>query len=93
MTEGPSTEPAARTFVVPCADLDAGAPWRWLRAGWRDMRRAPGLTRPALQATLRAMQGVSLGGVSFSAPTEGKIASGIDVADILVMTHNGRMLR
>ena len=51
------------------------------------------LTRPALQATLRAMQGVSLGGVSFSAPTEGKIASGIDVADILVMTHNGRMLR
>jgi hypothetical protein len=39
------------------------------------------------------MQGVSLGGVSFSAPTEGKIASGIDVADILVMTHNGRMLR
>lgn len=57
------------------------------------LRRAPGLTRPALQATLRAMQGVSLGGVSFSAPTEGKIASGIDVADILVMTHNGRMLR
>ena len=44
MTEGPSTEPAARPFVVPCADLDAGAPWRWLRAGWRDMRRAPGLT-------------------------------------------------
>ncbi|MBD9468013.1 DUF2189 domain-containing protein [Pseudoxanthomonas sp. PXM01] len=44
MTEGSSTEPAARPFVVPCADLDAGAPWRWLRAGWRDVRRAPGLT-------------------------------------------------
>ena len=57
------------------------------------LRRAPGLTRPALQANLSAMQGVSLGGVSFSAPTEGKIASGIDLADILVMTHNGRMLR
>lgn len=57
------------------------------------LRRAPALTRPALQATLRGMQRVPLGGVSFSAPAEGKIASGIDVSDILLMTRNGRMLR
>jgi len=44
MTQGPSIEPATRPFVVPSADLDAGAPWRWLRAGWRDVRRTPGLT-------------------------------------------------
>ena len=31
-------------FVVPCRDLDMGAPWRWLRAGWQDIRRAPRLT-------------------------------------------------
>ena len=34
----------SRPFVVPCRDLDAGAPWRWLRAGWRDLRQAPGLS-------------------------------------------------
>ena len=34
----------ARPFVVPCAALDAGAPLRWLRAGWRDLRAAPGLS-------------------------------------------------
>ena len=44
MTGASSPEPVARPFVVPCADLDAGAPWRWLRAGWRDLRRSPGLS-------------------------------------------------
>ena len=44
MAEPPATDPAARPFVVPCADLDTGAPWRWLRAGWRDLRRAPALS-------------------------------------------------
>ena len=44
MAEPPATDPAARPFVVPCADLDPGAPWRWLRAGWRDLRRAPALS-------------------------------------------------
>jgi uncharacterized membrane protein len=34
----------ARPFVVPCATLDMRAPWRWLRAGWRDLRAAPGLS-------------------------------------------------
>lgn len=34
----------ARPFVVPCAMLGFGAPWRWLRAGWRDLRATPALT-------------------------------------------------
>jgi uncharacterized membrane protein len=34
----------ARPFVVPCAELDARAPWRWLARGWQDYRRAPGLS-------------------------------------------------
>ena len=41
------TEPMpedARPFVVPCATLDMAAPWRWLRAGWRDLRAAAGLS-------------------------------------------------
>ena len=33
-----------RTFVVPCATLARGAPLRWLALGWRDLRRAPGLS-------------------------------------------------
>jgi len=42
----PAAEPdvAARPFVVPCAALGAAAPLRWLAAGWRDFRRAPGLS-------------------------------------------------
>lgn len=32
----------AHPFVAPCRTLDAGAPWRWLRLGWRDLVRAPG---------------------------------------------------
>jgi uncharacterized membrane protein len=31
-------------FVVPCRQLDARAPWRWLALGWQDLRRAPALT-------------------------------------------------
>lgn len=34
----------ARAFVVPCARLGMDAPWRWLRKGWADVRRAPALT-------------------------------------------------
>ena len=44
MSHESPTEPATRAFVVPCVVLDVAAPWRWLRAGWRDVRRAPGLT-------------------------------------------------
>ena len=42
-----SHEPApapARPFAVPCVQLDRGAPLRWLRLGWADFRRAPGLS-------------------------------------------------
>lgn len=28
-------------FAAPCRNLAAGAPWRWLRAGWRDFLAAP----------------------------------------------------
>ncbi len=44
MSDEPSADAAPRAFVVPCKTLDAGAPWRWLRAGGRDFRRAPGLS-------------------------------------------------
>ena len=35
---------SGRPFVVPCATLSAGASLRWVAAGWRDVRRAPGLS-------------------------------------------------
>jgi uncharacterized membrane protein len=31
-------------FVVPCRQLDARAPLRWLAQGWRDLRRTPRLS-------------------------------------------------
>jgi uncharacterized membrane protein len=31
-------------FVAPCRALAAGAPLRWVRLGWQDVRRAPGPT-------------------------------------------------
>ncbi len=34
-------DPEALPFVAPCRRLDYAAPLRWLRAGWRDLRRAP----------------------------------------------------
>lgn len=40
----PEPEQDPRPFVVPCADLTLDAPWRWLRLGWQDLKRAPGLT-------------------------------------------------
>lgn len=29
-------------FLAPCREVSAGAPFRWLAAGWRDMKAAPG---------------------------------------------------
>jgi len=43
MSETPP-EHESRAFTVPCRVLDAGAPLRWLRAGWADYRRTPGLS-------------------------------------------------
>ena len=40
----PGQAPSERPFIVPCNTLDRRAPLRWLGAGWRDLRRAPGLT-------------------------------------------------
>jgi uncharacterized membrane protein len=34
----------ARPFAVPCRPLPLRAPLRWLALGWRDLRRAPGLS-------------------------------------------------
>ncbi|MCB1753229.1 MAG: DUF2189 domain-containing protein [Gammaproteobacteria bacterium] len=35
-------DPDRLPFAAPCKDLATGAPVRWLRLGWRDLRRAPG---------------------------------------------------
>lgn len=40
----PTDSVDGRPFVVPCARLGYGAPLRWLRLGWRDLRRAPAVT-------------------------------------------------
>lgn len=37
-------EAEPKPFVAPCRDLPRGAPFEWLRAGWRDYRAAPGLS-------------------------------------------------
>ena len=36
------TEP--KPFVAPCRELAPGAPFGWLKAGWKDFRDAPGLS-------------------------------------------------
>ena len=40
--QSPPPAEDARPFVAPCRTLAAGAPFRWLRLGWADLRRAPG---------------------------------------------------
>ena len=37
-------DPPPRPFVTPCRQLQMDAPWRWLRLGWHDLRRAPALS-------------------------------------------------
>lgn len=45
MTTGPGTPaPDPRPFLIPCRQLDTRAPLLWLRLGWQDFRRAPGLS-------------------------------------------------
>lgn len=33
-----------KPFVAPCNKLDAGAGFRWLQAGWKDFKQAPGIS-------------------------------------------------
>ena len=49
-----------RPFVVPCATLDSAAPLRWLRAGWRDLRAAPGLSMVFGVVIVLVSAGISL---------------------------------
>ena len=42
--ELPPDSDVPRPFVLPCATLAWSAPMRWLRLGWKDFRRAPGLS-------------------------------------------------
>lgn len=42
--EAPGEDPDARPFVAPCRVLGFSAPLAWLRLGWQDYRRAPGLS-------------------------------------------------
>jgi uncharacterized membrane protein len=39
----PNGDPAAPAFLTPLNKLGLAEPWRWLAAGWRDFRRAPGI--------------------------------------------------
>ncbi len=41
---GSGGAPPPRPLLVPCARLGLDAPWRWLRRGWQDVCRAPGLS-------------------------------------------------
>jgi uncharacterized membrane protein len=38
----PGDNADALPFLAPCRDVSPSAPFRWLAAGWRDMRVAPG---------------------------------------------------
>jgi uncharacterized membrane protein len=37
MSELPPDDATALPFVAPCRPIRPGAPWRWIRAGWRDL--------------------------------------------------------
>ncbi len=50
----------ARPFVVPCVALEIRAPLRWLRAGWRDVRAAPGLSLVFGVVIVAVSAGISL---------------------------------
>ena len=47
-------------FVAPCRDLEIAAPLRWVKAGWRDLRRAPAQSLSYGVAVLAASYGASL---------------------------------
>jgi uncharacterized membrane protein len=41
-SDDPGAQVEALPFVAPCRQVPATAPFRWLAAGWRDLRSAPG---------------------------------------------------
>lgn len=43
-SQGGPVDEEPKPFVAPCRDLPAGAPLSWLREGWADYRKAPGLS-------------------------------------------------
>ncbi len=60
MTATPSPDDAGRPFALPCRSLEWRAPTRWLRLGWQDFRRAPGLSLLFGGAIALVSLGVSL---------------------------------
>lgn len=44
LTAAPARTYTIKPLVAPCRDLSPAAPLNWLRLGWRDVRRAPGLS-------------------------------------------------
>ncbi|HZX80222.1 MAG TPA: DUF2189 domain-containing protein [Lysobacter sp.] len=42
--QGPDAPASTKPFVVPCRQVPWHAPFGWLAAGWRDLRRAPELS-------------------------------------------------
>ena len=60
-TKNPAEPPLEqKPFVAPCRDLSPGAPFRWLAAGWRDLRAAPGQSLGWGLIVLALSWGVSL---------------------------------
>jgi len=43
-TEQSQVEPEALPFVAPCRKLETTRPFQWLKLGWRDFKKAPGVS-------------------------------------------------
>lgn len=60
----PPEDQAQRPFVVPCRKLNLAAPWLWLKLGWQDLLRAPGLS--ALFGTVIVLVSVAISWLAWS---------------------------
>jgi uncharacterized membrane protein len=56
----PESEPDGLPFVAPCREVPPAAPFRWLAAGWRDLRAAPGQSLGWGLVVLALSWGISL---------------------------------